>query len=123
MARPQDAEPDDQDEHPAASGDRPEGCAGEQDGERRPDEPDADERPGLLAAFGECLTRDRLLLALVRNDEDSGEVDEDPRAAEQREDDEPEPVERRAEVEVPAEAGADACDSPPGGGTLEAFRA
>jgi len=78
---------------------------------------------GLLAALGKSLARDRLLLAFLGNHEDGGEVDEDPRATEQREDDKPEPVERRAEVEVPAKAGADTGDPPAGRGALEARRA
>ena len=44
------------------------------------------------------------------HDEDGGQVDEDPRAAEQREDDEPEPEDGRVEVEVASEAAADAGD-------------
>ena len=49
-----------------------------------------------------------------------GEVDEDPGAAEQREDDEPEPEDGRVELEVAAQSASDACDHGVGGAALEA---
>ena len=58
-----------------------------------------------------CSTIDSLA-ALVGDDERGGEVDQDPRAAEQREHDEPDAVEHGVDVEVAAEAAADAGDHP-----------
>ena len=103
-ARPEDGEPGDQDEHPAGARGGPDVGPGDEDGEGDGDHAEADERPGPVAALGEHLLRDRLLDSLLRDHEHGGEVDEDPRAAEQREDDEPEPEDGRAEVEVAAEA-------------------
>ena len=65
---------------------------------------------GPLAAFGEHLGGDRLLATLDRDDEHGGQVDEDPGAAEQRQDDEAEAEDGRVEVEVPTEAAGDAGD-------------
>ena len=73
-------------------------------------------RAGATAGCGarERLLDDRLVPALVGDDERGGEVDEDSRAAEQREHDEPDAVEHRVDVEVAAEAAADAGDHPVG---------
>ena len=78
------------------------------------DEAEPDERPGSVAALGEHVLRDRGVLALVRDDERGGEVDEDPCAAEQRQDDEAEAEDGGVEVEVAAEAAGDAGDDTAG---------
>ena len=64
----------------------------------------------MVAPLGEHLGRDRALCALGGHDEHRCEVDEDARAAEQRQDDDPEPEDGRVEVEVAPEAAADAGD-------------
>ena len=74
-----------------------------------PASPSATSAPGMVAPLGQYVRRDRLLV-LGGHDQDGREVDEDPRAAEQREDDEPEPEDGRVEVEVASEAAADAGD-------------
>ena len=85
------------------------------------DQAEPDEGPGAVAALGEHLCRDRLLLALVRDHEHGGEVDEEPGAAEQRQDDEAEAEDCGVEVEVAAETAGDAGDDTVGGAALEAL--
>ena len=76
------------------------------------DEREPERRHGRLRrSRNACSTIDSLL-ALVGDDERRGEVDQDSRAAEQREHDEPDAVEHRVHVEVAAEAAADAGDHP-----------
>ena len=74
-------------------------------------------------APGEHLCRDGLAFPLLGDDERRGDVDEDPCAAEQREDDKAEPVDVGVEVEVPPEAGAHARENAVGGGTIETLDA
>jgi hypothetical protein len=107
-AHPENDEPGDQDEHPAGA------CRGlcEEHRDGDADEAEADERPGPVAALGEHLLRERLVAPFLRDDEHGGEVDEDPRAAEQREDDEPEPEDGGTEAEVASKTAADAGDDP-----------
>ena len=95
--------------------------AGDEDERGDADKPEPDERPRPVAAFGENLGRDRGVLALVRDDEHGCEVDEEPCAAEQRQDDEPEPEDCGVDVEVAAETAGDAGDDTAGGAALEAL--
>ena len=98
------SEPGDQDEDPAGAGGGPEGCSREQEHEEGDgDEREPDQAARVVAPLGEDLLGDRLVLALGRDDEDGGEVDEDPGAAEEGQDDEAEPEEGRVQVEVAAE--------------------
>ena len=87
-ARPEEDEAGDDDEEPRCPGARPGVGAGEegQDGDR--DQPERDEAGGMFAALREDVLGHRAVIALLRDDEDRGEVDEDPGAAEQRQDDE-----------------------------------
>ena len=94
--------------HPAGAG---RGLC-EEHGDGDADEAEADERPGPVTALGEHPLRERLVAPLFGDHQHGGEVDEDPRAAEQREDDEPEPEDGGAEVEVPAETACNAGDDP-----------
>src|SRR5688500_12897516 len=73
-------------------------------------EREAEERDRSLAMIAEDPGSDRVPLALVRDDEECSAVDEDSRPTEQGEDDEPDPVEGRVDVEVAAEPAADAGD-------------
>ena len=120
VVRPEDHEPGEEDEHPAGAGRRPERGLGDQGDQRRTCETEADERPRPVAPLGDHLLGDRPLAALLGHDEQRGEVDQDPGAAEQRQDHEPESEEHRVQVEVPAEAAGDTGDDAVGG-ALEAL--
>src|SRR5262249_7177377 len=63
----------------------------------------------------------RLALAVVRYDECAGAVHDDPGAAEQREQDEADAVEDGVDVEVAAEAAADAGDQTVGPAPMKLF--
>src|SRR5262249_44256419 len=64
---------------------------------------------------------DRVFLALVRDHERAGRVDEESGAAEEGEDDEPDPVEDGVDVEVLSEAAGDAGDHAVGPAPAELF--
>ena len=117
--RPEDDRAGHEDEHPRRVAARPEGHAGEEDGERRREEAEADHLPRLLAPLAQHLRRDRLRLAFLGDHEHSREVDEDAGAAEQREYDEADPIEGGAEVEVAREAPADPREHAVGAAPLE----
>ena len=85
----------------------PERDPGEQHDARQGEQPEADQRPGVVAALAQGLSGDRVLLALVRDDEHGRQVDEDPGAADQRQDDEADPVEGGVDSEVARQAPAD----------------
>ena len=72
------------------------------------DEPEADQRPGPVAAVAQGGRGERVLVALVGHHERRGQVDQDPRAAEQREHDEADAVDGRMDVEVVREPAGDA---------------
>ena len=74
----------------------------------RPSSPMPTTSARALAPVAQRLLGERALVALGRHHEPGGEVEEDPRAAGEREHREGEPVHDRAHVEVAAEAGADA---------------
>ena len=80
-------------------------------------EPDHGER--VLAMVAEHLGGERVPLALVGNDERAGAVDDDPGAAEQRQHDEADAVDDGVDVEVPAEAAADAGEHTVGAAPME----
>ena len=71
---------------------------------------DADEQPGVLAVPTQRLDGDRLVGALVRDHEVRREVQQQARAARQRQRREGDPVDDRVDVEVAAEPGADAAE-------------
>src|SRR5581483_866933 len=64
----------------------------------------------MLAPLRKHVLGDRALLALLRHDEERGDVDEDARTAEDRQHDEAEAEDGGCEVEVAAKAGGDAAD-------------
>ena len=72
------------------------------------DEPEADQRPGPIAAVAQGSGGEGILVPLLGHDERRRQVDQDPRAAEQREDDEADAVDGRMDVEVAREPAADA---------------
>ena len=76
--------------------------------ERDGDEAEADQRPGPIAAVAQGGRGEGILLPLVGHHERRRQVDQDPRAAEQREDDEADAVDGRMDVEVAREPAADA---------------
>ena len=78
-------------------------------------------RQRMVPTLAERRRGDRVLLALVRDDQRGGEVDQDPGAADQREDDEPDSVERGVDAEVAREAPADAREHAVGTAALEAL--
>ena len=100
---------------------RPDRGTREKDCQRNGGEAESDDRPRPLASCGESLCRDRLLLALLREDENCGEVDQNPGAAQQREDHESQPEERGIQVEVAPEAAGHARDHAVGRAALEAL--
>src|SRR6185295_16427178 len=75
---------------------------------RDDDEPEPDQRPGPVAPAFERSRRDRVLLAFVGHDEHRDEIDQQAGAAEQRENDEADAVERGMYLEVVRQAPADA---------------
>ena len=87
---------------------RPERRPREQRHECDGDEPKADQRPRPVAAVAQRSRGEGILLPLVGHDERRCQVDQDPRAAEQREDDEADAVDGRMDVEVAREPAADA---------------
>src|SRR4029079_7211965 len=80
----------------------------------RGDEREPEQREGPLAVVAEYIAGDRVPVALVRNDEQRGAVDEDPGSAEQREHDEADAVEDGVDVEVADQAATHAGDHPVG---------
>ena len=84
---------------------------GEDADEREQREPDGAARTVALALQRDG--HDRVLLALLGNDEPGGNVEEDPRAPGERERDEGDPVDRGVEVEVGPEPGGDAAEPAP----------
>ena len=68
----------------------------------------------MVAVVPEGFLDDRLVAALVGHDEHGRTVDQQSRAAEEREHEEADAVEGRVDVEVAAEAAADAGDHPIG---------
>ena len=86
---------------------RPKGHPGQEYDTRQTEQPEADQRPGAVAALAEGLRSDRLVVALVGDDEQRCEIDEDAGAADQREDDEADTVERGVDSEVARQAPAD----------------
>jgi hypothetical protein len=68
--------------------------------------------PGPVAVAAEGLGHDRVALALVRDHEPGGHVEQDARAADERQDREADPEERRGDVEVPPKAAGDAGEDP-----------
>ena len=112
--------PDDEQEQPGEPG-VPEVELGEEHDARDGDEREPDQLPRPAAALAQRLLDDRLVAALVRDDERRGPVDQEARAAEQREHDEPDAVEDGVDVEVAAEAAADAGDHPVGAAAAQLF--
>src|SRR5581483_2651651 len=84
----------------------------EQREDRHGDESERDEPDRVVAAVHEDVLGDRPLVTLLRHDEHGREVDEDSGAAEDGEDDEPEPEDGRGEIEVAPEAAAYAGEDP-----------
>ena len=64
----------------------------------------------MLAAVAQRLDGDRLVVALGRDHEPRGEVEQDAGPADERERGERDPVDERVDVEVAAEAGRDAAE-------------
>ena len=87
---------------------RPERCPRQHGDERDGDEAEADQRPGPIAAVAQGGRGEGILLPLVGHHEGRRQVDQDARAAEQREDDEADAVDGRVDVEVAREPAADA---------------
>ena len=85
-----------------ASPSRPERRPRQQDRAGDGEEPEADQRPGPVAAVAERRRGDGVVLPLVGDDERRREVDEDAGAAEQREDDEADAEDGGVDVEVAA---------------------
>ena len=81
---------------------RPERCPRQHGDERDGDEAEADQRPGPIAAVAQGGRGEGIHLPLVGHNEGRRQVDEDARAAEQREDDEADAVDGRVDVEVGA---------------------
>ena len=117
--RPEDQAAGEQDEHPRGVAVGPQGRTGEEHRRGNGDEAEADERPRLIPAAAQHLGRDRVLLPLLGDHERGGEVDDDARAAEQGQDDEPDAVERGIDVEVARQALADPGEHPVRAGPLE----
>src|SRR5207249_3405941 len=78
------------------------------------DERQAEERERSLAVVAEHVGGDRVAVALARNHEQRGAVDQDSGPAEQCEHDEADAIEDGVDVEVAAQAAADAADHPVG---------
>jgi len=78
------------------------------------DEADADQPCGPVAMLAQRLLDDRLVTSLSGHDEHGGAVDQKPRTAEECKHCEADSVEHRVDVEVAAEAAADAGDHPVG---------
>ena len=87
---------------------RPEGRPREQQRECDGDEPESDQRPGPVAAVAQGCRGEGIFLPLVGHDERRRQVDDDPRAAEQREHHESDAVDGRMDVEVAREPAGDA---------------
>ena len=104
---PEDRRARDQEQDPGVAV-WPERRPREQGDECDGDEPEADQRPGPVAAVAQGSRGEGILVALVGHHERRRQVDQDPRAAEQREDDEADAVDGRMDVEVAREPAADA---------------
>jgi hypothetical protein len=75
----------------------------------------------VVPALAERRRRDRVLLALARDDQRGGEVDQDPGTPDQGENDEPDAVEGGVDAEVAREAPADPREHAVGTAALEAL--
>ena len=116
-------EPEDQDageqEEPPGVAVGPQRRPREQDRARDGEEPEPDQRPRPVAPVAERRGGDRVLLALVGDDERGGEVDEDAGPAQEGEDDEPDAEDGGVDLEVAGQAPADAREHAVGAAALE----
>ena len=119
--RDHDREPAEQQQRPGEPAVRPEVRLRDQRDERDPDERDADEEPRPLAVAAEGLGDDRVAATFVGDHERGGDVEQDPCSADERQDHEADPEERRRDVEVPAEPPRDAGDEPVVAAPVELF--
>ena len=110
--REHDHQPAEQQQCPRETAVGPEVRLREQRDERDRDQADAGQEPGPVAVAPEGLGHDRVALALVRDHEPGGDVEQDARAADERQDREADPEERRGDVEVPPKAPGDAGEDP-----------
>jgi hypothetical protein len=106
VAQLQDDDPADQEEDPGSVAAGPDAHTGEQHERGDRDQRQPDQRPRPVAPFAQRLGGDRVLLALVRDHQRGRDVDQDTRAADQRQDDEADPVERGMDVEIARQAPA-----------------
>ena len=106
---PEDHDPRDQEQEPGAPVQR-QADAREEDGPSDCKEPEPDQRPGAVSPVAEGSRRERVGVALVGHDERRGRVEEDPRAAEEREDDEADTEDGGMDLEVLGKAAADTGD-------------
>ena len=74
--------------------------------DRDRDQPECDEAGGVFAALVEDVLGQRGVIALPREDDDRCEVDKNPGAAEQRQDDEAQPEDGGCDIEVLAKPSA-----------------
>jgi hypothetical protein len=98
--RDHDREPTQQQQRPCEAAVRPEVGLRDQRHERDADERDAREEPRSVPMAAEGLRHDRVAPPLVGDHERSGDVEQDARAADERQDHEADPEERRRDVEV-----------------------
>ena len=110
--REHDRQPAEYEQRPRETAVGPEVRLREQRDERDRDQADAGQEPGPVAAAPEGLGHDRVALAVVRDHEPGGDVEQDARAADERQDREADPEERRGDVEVPPKAAGDAREDP-----------
>ena len=110
--REHDRQPAEQQQRPRETAVGPEVRLREQRDERDRDQADAGQEPGPVAVAPEGLGHDRVALALVRDHEPGGDVEQDARAADERQDREADPEERRGDVEVPPKPAGDAGEDP-----------
>jgi hypothetical protein len=104
---PEDQRTGDQEEPPAVAV-GPQRRPRQQDGARDGEETEADQRPRPVALVAERRGGDRVLLALVGDDERSGGVDQEAGAAQEGEDDEADAEDCGVDLEVASQAPADA---------------
>jgi hypothetical protein len=107
-----DRQPSEQQQRPCETAVGPEVRLCDQRDERDRDQADAGQEPGPVAVAPERLGHDRVALALVRDHEPGGDVEQDARAADERQDRKADPEERRGDVEVLPKAAGDAGEDP-----------
>jgi hypothetical protein len=108
-------------QNPGRIASRPERHPREENGTGDGHQPEAHQRPWSITTLTQRRGRDRVLIALVWNDERGGDVDQDAGPADQGEHDEADAIERGVDVEVTREAPADPREHPVGAAALEAL--